>query len=602
MEVDADQEPCDSNALLGGTVASYSLDFYRLQYHVVSLHRFFWTARLCDSASIWINNTSGRSFFLIVKQWLADLLRESCGEKYLRVVVPLRGAIWSLTVNRDCTSLVRRLWFLSSSLGLSLSEPPPLSTLVGGASWRGFLIQINYELNAGRQGQEPGSHVEWRASSMARLCAPMSASLWDMWEEEEKTLRTKASNETDFERLGSDLQYRSWSPSKVQRCQVPTQSITCKSAWVGPPCRTAAKSLKSCPSSCAVIQEKPCQHGHQEWWRPTRMCKELWHEWRRIPDKMLRHPSRKLGQWKKIPHLSVEHTVNLKVNLPHPKPVVNLQRESRAGGTRIFSGAASRSCCRRSGERLVAPRPMVPMEKLAWQVMEPTWWRWVFRGRRARHFDVGRFGKCWSGGPPFWDLRVGSPAPSRTVGRSPFDGSGSSPQLTALRRCGKSRAWPTGRASDDRRVQPTQLTTSQEDVLARRRWTAGPGDGPCHRWWADHSGSHSLGCPSSNGAGLCSWLWGRRGDLRWDLWAYWPDDGEWHASLDDGSYVAYSEMKPWLEIANVMAVDAGLDRELYETYNNFENKVRTFREARWGMHQKGKNRGFFKPKGKGWKR
>ena len=41
MEVDADQEPCDSNALLGGTVASYSLDFYRLQYHVVSLHRFF---------------------------------------------------------------------------------------------------------------------------------------------------------------------------------------------------------------------------------------------------------------------------------------------------------------------------------------------------------------------------------------------------------------------------------------------------------------------------------------------------------------------------------------------------------------------------------
>ena len=92
------------------------------------------------------------------------------------------------------------------------------------------------------------------------------------------------------------------------------------------------------------------------------------------------------------------------------------------------------------------------------------------------------------------------------------------------------------------------------------------------------------------------------GIYEWDEWAYWPDDGEWHASLDDGSYVAYSEMKPWLEIANVMAVDAELDRELYETYNNFENKVRTFREARWAMHQKGKNRGFFKPKGKGWKR
>ena len=76
-------------------------------------------------------------------------------------------------------------------------------------------------------------------------------------------------------------------------------------------------------------------------------------------------------------------------------------------------------------------------------------------------------------------------------------------------------------------------------------------------------------------------------------------DGEWHASLDDGSYVAYSEMKPWLEIENVMAVDAELGKELYEIYSNFENKARTFREARWAMHQKGKNRGFFKPKGKG---
>ena len=38
-----------------------------------------------------------------------------------------------------------------------------------------------------------------------------------------KTLRTKASNDTDLESLGRDLQYRSWSPSKVQRCQVPSQ-------------------------------------------------------------------------------------------------------------------------------------------------------------------------------------------------------------------------------------------------------------------------------------------------------------------------------------------------------------------------------------------
>ena len=82
-------------------------------------------------------------------------------------------------------------------------------------------------------------------------------------------------------------------------------------------------------------------------------------------------------------------------------------------------------------------------------------------------------------------------------------------------------------------------------------------------------------------------------------WSYWHDDGEWHAGLEDGSLIAYSDMKPWLEIENVNMVDPDLGKELYEAYSTFDSKLRTFKEARWAVHQKGKNRGFFRPKGKG---
>ena len=42
-----------------------------------------------------------------------------------------------------------------------------------------------------------------------------------------------------------------------------------------------------------------------------------------------------------------------------------------------------------------------------------------------------------------------------------------------------------------------------------------------------------------------------------------------------------------------------LEKNSNEVYSNFENKVRTFKEAKLAMYNKGKNRGYFKPKGKG---
>lgn len=81
-------------------------------------------------------------------------------------------------------------------------------------------------------------------------------------------------------------------------------------------------------------------------------------------------------------------------------------------------------------------------------------------------------------------------------------------------------------------------------------------------------------------------------------WSY-HTDGEWYAAMDDGSYVAYSKMKPWMEIEEISYHDASLGKELAETFIAVHEKMRTFQEARHAVQQKGKNRGFFKPKGKG---
>ena len=69
-------------------------------------------------------------------------------------------------------------------------------------------------------------------------------------------------------------------------------------------------------------------------------------------------------------------------------------------------------------------------------------------------------------------------------------------------------------------------------------------------------------------------------------------DGDWMAYTTDG-WVAYSDMKPWMDIDEVMLSDHALGKELHDLYVNFDQKVRSFKEAREAMHQKGKSRGYY---------
>ena len=79
----------------------------------------------------------------------------------------------------------------------------------------------------------------------------------------------------------------------------------------------------------------------------------------------------------------------------------------------------------------------------------------------------------------------------------------------------------------------------------------------------------------------------------------WHDD-EWHTQGADGEWVAFSDMKPWLDIDDVGHHDPTAAKELQELFVAFDQKVRTFKEARNAVYQKGKNRGFYKGgKGKG---
>ena len=88
----------------------------------------------------------------------------------------------------------------------------------------------------------------------------------------------------------------------------------------------------------------------------------------------------------------------------------------------------------------------------------------------------------------------------------------------------------------------------------------------------------------------------------WYDWCWHEDD--WHAFVD-GVYYTWGEMKPWLEVDEIAAVDSEAGKEVKDLYAAFEQKIRTFKEARDHVHQKGKNRGFYPytqkggPKGKG---
>ena len=88
--------------------------------------------------------------------------------------------------------------------------------------------------------------------------------------------------------------------------------------------------------------------------------------------------------------------------------------------------------------------------------------------------------------------------------------------------------------------------------------------------------------------------WYNDGIYDWMLW----NDGEWYADTGT-SWISYADMKPWYDIDDVMMTDAVAGKELEDIFSNFEQKVRTFREAREAVHSKGKSRGFFQPSHKG---
>lgn len=80
-------------------------------------------------------------------------------------------------------------------------------------------------------------------------------------------------------------------------------------------------------------------------------------------------------------------------------------------------------------------------------------------------------------------------------------------------------------------------------------------------------------------------------------WIY-HTDGEWYTQLEDGMFLSYADMKPWMEIDEIAYHDASLGKEISDAYTAVQEKVRTFQEARHAVQQKGKTRGFFRPKGK----
>lgn len=82
----------------------------------------------------------------------------------------------------------------------------------------------------------------------------------------------------------------------------------------------------------------------------------------------------------------------------------------------------------------------------------------------------------------------------------------------------------------------------------------------------------------------------------WHDWM-WMDD-EWHVNHGE-SWVAFSEMRPWLDVEDIQSVDVTLGKEVEDLYAAFDQKVRSFWEARDLMQQKGKNRGYYpyRPKG-----
>ena len=82
----------------------------------------------------------------------------------------------------------------------------------------------------------------------------------------------------------------------------------------------------------------------------------------------------------------------------------------------------------------------------------------------------------------------------------------------------------------------------------------------------------------------------------WNDWTW--HEGDWYTSVND-SWISFSDMKPWMDVEDVLAVDHTAGKEVQDLLVAFDQKIRTFKESRDLMHAKGKSRGYYpiSPKG-----
>ena len=166
------------------------------------------------------------------------------------------------------------------------------------------------------------------------------------------------------------------------------------------------------------------------------------------------------------------------------------------------------------------------------------------------------------------------------------------------------------------------MRQQEDELLAqeRSRLTAGPHRNP-RSYWVEQSGQWGIYLVNFDETDITDdqihWVdphtwdepWGQPEVLDRDQsslalygedgvgWQWHEDD--WHTQTSSGEWLAYSDVKPWLDIDDIGYQDPSVGKELQELYTTFDAKVRTFREARDAMYQKGKNRGFFNNKGVG---
>ena len=82
------------------------------------------------------------------------------------------------------------------------------------------------------------------------------------------------------------------------------------------------------------------------------------------------------------------------------------------------------------------------------------------------------------------------------------------------------------------------------------------------------------------------------------MYDWWHDGDEWCTYAGNGVF-PFSEMKPWMDVDDILAVDATAGKEAQDLLAAFESKVRTFKEARDYVHQKGQSRGYYPVRARG---